>query len=323
MHITRLLLFVMTLLCSTHVYSMNPNTIDTNNKHIKNIWTTIIALCEAKNSIRKTCTYFRDIASEKNEPIFMHPSLVLKEKTLEKFILYYGALGHSEIVHNLLAIGANPNACDNKSVSLIHCAAQCGHVDIVDALLQAQNLNTNNVMLAYLSAVRNDQHTIVERIFSTYIIPNNGEALCYAAKHGAFNTAHILLNTTHLNIKSNYRDTDGNYPITYAAIAGNTSIIKLLIEKGANINCNSHDSKTPLHCACEGGHIGIIEMLLQNNAHVNAKTNDGRTPLDCAKNDAVKELLMQHGGKTSAHLESESEQIGPKNKRKKDNCVMQ
>ena len=76
-----------------------------------------------------------------------------------------------------------------------------------------------------------------------------------------------------------------------------TDIIKLLIDKGVDINKKGSLEKTALVFASEDGNKDIVELLLQNGADVNAKDEDGNTSLiiACMKNfiDIAKFLLTK------------------------------
>ena len=326
----------------------------------EDIWIYIIAQSAAKDTLRKTCTTLRNVASSSNEKILVHHALKLSEKALERFVLYHGALGNSVIVRNLLSKGANPNACDDTNISLMHYAAQHGYIDIVDMLLLHPALIKTNIMKCQESplvyAMRYKQDGVAERIFSKYSI-HGGNALCCAIQEGSLNTVRSLLARA---INVNSISSGGSYPLCIAAEFGHVHMMKLLIANGANVNYRvkngmSHFTSlhyathkghtnavqlliahgaditipggffcyTPLHYASEEGYVQITEILLENGAHVNEKTVYECTPLDLAKNDVVKQLLIAHGGKTNSELKQDELTRNDNVQPEKYNCVMQ
>ena len=65
----------------------------------------------------------------------------------------------------------------------------------------------------------------------------------------------------------------------YAANKGYLEIVKLLLEKGADINVQDNDGRTPLHEAMSYQAFGVARFLLENGANVNLKNKDGDTPI--------------------------------------------
>jgi ankyrin repeat protein len=56
---------------------------------------------------------------------------------------------------------------------------------------------------------------------------------------------------------------------------------------------------TPLHWTAMKGESGVVELLLANKADINAKNKHGQTPLHVAalnEDSHMVELLRQHGG---------------------------
>ncbi len=58
-----------------------------------------------------------------------------------------------------------------------------------------------------------------------------------------------------------------------------TSIMKHLIESGADVNKGMRDGETAMHKIAYGGNVKQIGLLLKNGADINAKANNGWTPL--------------------------------------------
>ena len=65
----------------------------------------------------------------------------------------------------------------------------------------------------------------------------------------------------------------------YACLYGKESIVKYLIEHGANINITSHCGEVPLFNACFIGNEVIVKYLVEHGADVNKKNFKGKTPL--------------------------------------------
>jgi ankyrin repeat protein len=75
-------------------------------------------------------------------------------------------------------------------------------------------------------------------------------------------------------------DGRGDQPIHHAARNGDTEIVRLLIEHGANVNVASQRGHTVLYCAGGHGHLETVNLLLDHGADCSAKfTGDGKTLL--------------------------------------------
>jgi ankyrin repeat protein len=71
-------------------------------------------------------------------------------------------------------------------------------------------------------------------------------------------------------------------PLSIAAGLGKLEIVKLLLEKGANVNATDLLGQTPLMIAAKEGHLEIVKLLLAKGAAPNAKNSEGKTALDFA-----------------------------------------
>jgi len=87
-------------------------------------------------------------------------------------------------------------------------------------------------------------------------------------------------------------------PLHRAAGGGYLDLVKLLLDRGADVNAKSSNvCHTPLHFAVEQNHKGIVELLLARGANINAKDINGLTPLYWAtelRRQEVAELLLSN-----------------------------
>src|SRR5262249_30647085 len=75
----------------------------------------------------------------------------------------------------------------------------------------------------------------------------------------------------------NSRDQYGAAPLHHAAGFGSLATMKLLLDKGADVNPANKRKSTPLFWAANDE--AKVRLLIDRGANVNAKTVDGRTPL--------------------------------------------
>ena len=83
-----------------------------------------------------------------------------------------------------------------------------------------------------------------------------------------------------------------------AAANGNKAVVKLLLEKGAELEAKDGYSRTPLSCAVANGHEAVVKLLLEKGAELEAKDKDSQTPLSYAAengHEAVVKLLLERG----------------------------
>lgn len=90
--------------------------------------------------------------------------------------------------------------------------------------------------------------------------------------------------------------------------ASGGAIVRMLLDKGANINLMNDLGVTPLHCAAGNAYIEVVKILLEHGADITARDSRGHTPLFSAAggsysyrykgNDghiAVMRLLLEKG----------------------------
>jgi ankyrin repeat protein len=85
-----------------------------------------------------------------------------------------------------------------------------------------------------------------------------------------------------------------------SSLHGQTSFVRALLNKGADVNARENGGETALIMAAGRGSREGVEALLASNADNNPKTNDGRTALGMAtRGDRrdVMALLAKAGAK--------------------------
>jgi ankyrin repeat protein len=96
----------------------------------------------------------------------------------------------------------------------------------------------------------------------------------------------------------NYTDIEGNSLLYYAISSDCIEVVKILLDKGADINQKLGENRsTPLIEEITKGNIDVFKLLLERGADVNGQTN-GITPLMVAilkDNNEMAKLLIEYG----------------------------
>lgn len=174
-----------------------------------------------------------------------------------------------EIIKLLIENGANINAVNKNNYSILHSLFHCHQ------LYRGQNEIDYNIIKYILH--QNILNNIIQYILHQSILPET-------------------LNT--FNIK------DQNILIHECRqYNSNNEIIKLLLEKGINVNCKDKDGNTPIIIACDKGwalemcYADTVKILLDKNANINEKNNEGYNALYYAIfnfNAKTLKLLLDH-----------------------------
>ena len=77
----------------------------------------------------------------------------------------------------------------------------------------------------------------------------------------------------------------GITPLSWAVIRGQSKVVELLVQHGADVNAKNNDGGTSLHAAAFLGRVEIVKLLVQHGADINAKNNKDETPMDNLKVD--------------------------------------
>jgi len=123
--------------------------------------------------------------------------------------------------------------------------------------------------------------------------------LLAACDAGHYGVVCLLIFVGRANINS--VTATGLTPLLIASIRGHLSTVKLLIDRGADVNW-SRDGITALLMACHCGHTDVVRLLIdRGGADINLAAPDGRTPFFVACQTGlydIVELLMHKGAIT-------------------------
>jgi ankyrin repeat protein len=99
----------------------------------------------------------------------------------------------------------------------------------------------------------------------------------------------------------------GEYLIHYAAVSGNEKLIRLLVQKGANLNARDQRGETPLaHAVAHQEKTKPVKVLLELGADPNVADNEGRTPIywaACVRYMSMVKELKKHGATVDVFTE--------------------
>ncbi|GIY84611.1 ankyrin-1 [Caerostris extrusa] len=158
-------------------------------------------------------------------------------------------------VEECIRAGADIFGRDLRNVSCLHFSAKAPNTNAIEfALEQGLSINSKD----------NDGQT----------------ALHVASKFNRLKTVKYLVEVKHFLI--NGRDVNGK---------GREDVVKVLLDHEANVSA-CDDGVFPLHFFCSWGHIKVLKLLLDKNADVNIQTNLGLTPLHYAAQNGHHDLAI-------------------------------
>ncbi|CUF56836.1 receptor-type protein kinase, putative, partial [Bodo saltans] len=161
------------------------------------------------------------------------------------------------VIEALIKAGASVNVFSANCQTPLHAAAKLGSVEIAKLIV--------NACAETIAATTDAKMT----------------PLMYASLMGHYDLVEYFLECSGTNV--NAVDSVGDSALHYAARGDNShaigSILKALIEKGANVNQVNHEGMTPMMHAISEGNAEAVAALITSEADVNTPNHFGISPL--------------------------------------------
>ena len=188
--------------------------------------------------------------------------------------------GKNEIVEMLLKKGADVNARSMEGY-IVYTA--------LTAAIYGGYANTASILIKHGADVNAHKEGGMSELRMAMIQKNRRECVDLLLQSGAVMRA---------------EGQEGVDNLYAAGMGGYAHIVKLLVERGANVNGRTAPSDpstetTPLIAAVDGGSLEAVKILLEHGSDVNAKDADGMTPMHHATtngNVQIIDILLKYGG---------------------------
>ncbi|KAM6291105.1 BCL-6 corepressor isoform 4-T6 [Porphyrio hochstetteri] len=92
----------------------------------------------------------------------------------------------------------------------------------------------------------------------------------------------------------NHRDNAGYCALHEACARGWLSIVRHLLEYGADVNCSAQDGTRPIHDAVENDHLEVVRLLLSYGADPTLATYSGRTIVKMTHSELMETFLTEY-----------------------------
>lgn len=212
--------------------------------------------------------------------------------------IHYG-YKNVDILKELLKYGADINYQDYYGNTPLHLTISFHKINVAKYIINNTDANLNikdkgNYAPILIAVSKGNVEIVRELIKKGALISIQNDSghtpLHYASGDGSISIIKELLKAGS-NIDA--PDFSGHTPLMQAVYGCRLTAVKLLLEKGANINLQTYKYKaTALHKAVEDNNVAMVQVLVKFGARQDIKDCYGKTPLEYAKDQAVKDVLL-------------------------------
>ena len=219
--------------------------------------------------------------------------------------------GDTESVVELLDEGVPVDIKDDEGLSLLHWAAQGGHVTTMRLLIRrgcnVDSVDDKGITPLHLAAAMGQTKSVRELIrkrASKSLVVRSFDALSHQAAFEGRNGNEETKLDAFMSVGTSMCGT----PLHQASLAGHMDTAVAMLEEGCSVDVVNSAGFTVLHFAAQGGHVKLVKELVRRGCDVNAKEISGCTPLHSAaahgRTEAVRELIKLGATKPVVYVAS-------------------
>jgi len=199
--------------------------------------------------------------------------------------------GNVQTVSLMIKAGADLNVANWFGVTPLYAAAELGQAGVMAELI-AKGATVKTTGSDTLVIASRWGHEAAVKVLLNAGMDGKGEygtkALSQAADYGHLPVVKLLVEK---GADVNARDPSGYTPLARAAEANEKDIALFLLDKGADRNGRDNFEMTPLLRAAQRDHADMVKLLIEKGADINAKNKNGETAVLTAVKENNPEVL--------------------------------
>ena len=215
-------------------------------------------------------------------------------------LMFAAREGHEHIVATLIQNGANVNHENIVHLTPLMVAARAGRQEVVKQLLQHRvsiDIRDHEGNSALDHATQNGHEPIVQIlepliykqiVRSEKLQEGDQELFIKSAENNRLPWVKLLINK---GINVNFQNGLGSTSLIMASTNGHLDMVKLLVANGGNLNLKNQGGETPLMKASEHGHLDIVKLLVDKGAKVDFQDAEEKTALDRATQNRHEDIV--------------------------------